>query len=106
MPVYFGAPDVSKYVNTGRFVLCLEGMKTEDIEKQMKSEDDIRKLLKPCLEEVLRLDQDEKAYLEKLNQPFLKDNVFEGSIFDYGYYGKTLKRVIETSKGKNEALKL
>ena len=45
--------------------------------------DNWRKALQPCVDEIMRLDEDDDAYIEMLMEPFIHE--FENSLFDGTY---------------------
>jgi len=98
MPIYFGAPDIGTYVNTKRFIHCK--ISNDDLKKFRKhfkrpnfyfngfnsrnqptdkelvewAARYLRKYLKPCVDEVIFLDNNQTAYEEKLRQNFYRRN--------------------------------
>lgn len=62
LPIYWGCPNISSYYNTNSFVNLMDFSS-----------------IKEAVEEVIRLDNDDTAYLEKITTPFWPSgNSFEG----------------------------
>ncbi len=110
VPIYFGAPDVGKYLNTNRFVFC--DFNAEKVlqypfprGKQGAEEDTTHIVewvktvagaeLRACAERVKALDEDEEAYYRMVSQPILPGNRLQGSEFDLQVIVDRIKRVIE-----------
>ena len=119
IPIYWGAPDVDKIVNVKRMVVCdpsedlLDTLRskprvTNDDEFEARVEEGVamfRDALKPCIDEIIRLDQDDNAYAAKLEEPVLLDNRLEGSYFDYHRYARDIANVMKWSRVPNVRLK-
>lgn len=117
MPIYFGAPDIAKYVNTKRFVHCqippdvLAEFRTfyrrpnfffdgHNPKKQPSDEALVkwatnywRDHLKPCVEEVLFLDKNNTAYEEKRREDFYLSN--KEYYFKGGYEREQMEQIIK-----------
>ena len=98
IPIYFGAPDIGKYVNAKRFVLCnqnesflrrirkdykrphfLFGNFTKDnqpTDTQLVDwiAEQMRVKFRKCINEIIRLDQDDVAYEKKRSQSIWNDD--------------------------------
>ena len=109
MQIYFGAPDIDRYVNTKRFVHCklpaktLESFRsyyirpnfyfnnhtkrTQPSDRQLVAwaTEFLRSALRPCVAEVIRLDNNQTAYEEKLRQPFFNSKREKNYYFGGGY---------------------
>jgi len=111
VPIYFGAPDVKKYLNEKRFILCdvdaaavltypFPGGKSaatknpEGVIQFVK--DTIGDKLQECVKRVQEVDQDDRLYHEMVTQPILPDNRLEGSEFDIRMLIGRIKRAIHT----------
>ncbi|KKM22527.1 hypothetical protein LCGC14_1624460 [marine sediment metagenome] len=58
IPIYWGSASVNKYFNHNAFINCHDYENWDDV-----------------LAEIIRLDNDDTAYLEKLNQPVFKNDI-------------------------------
>eukprot|EP00466_Bigelowiella_natans_P018417 jgi/Bigna1/91619/estExt_fgenesh1_pg.C_1090029 len=97
VPIYFGAPDIRKYLNEKRFIFCdVDASKvmaypfpygknkaTEDPEPLIQFvKDTIGDKLRECVEKVKRVDQDDDLYHQMVTEPILPGNRLRGSEFD------------------------
>lgn len=106
IPVYFGAPDVGKYVNKKSFVHCdvskdvIEEMRSfyprrprprpflfKNISSTWPTNEEmlawadgyLRKELEPCVRRVIELDNDDAKYMSVLSEPFiLNEEIMNG----------------------------
>ena len=115
MPIYFGAPDIAKYVNTNRFVHCPidDAILTEfrshykrpkfyfgnftkhkqptDKELITWATEKFRAPLQECVEKVIYLDKNQTAYEEKRQQSlWTKDKEY---YFEGGYEREQLRHI-------------
>ena len=112
IPIYWGAPDIAKYVNLDRIVHCgeLEGspglkeFRTLPRPKNIQDAESIiqtqgRQILhdafQSCIDDVIELENNPEKYLWKLSQPILPgDGKIEGSYFDLDKIGRDMRTVI------------
>lgn len=69
IPIYLGAPDVSKYFNTKSFINVVDYDSFED-----------------CIKYVMKIDSDVNLYHEILRQPFLHKNQLDQDLYSF-YFG-------------------
>lgn len=106
VPIYWGSTDVTQVVNGGRFVFChaptqvIEqwnkmGSHMEDVaevERVTKQGVELfRQYFKPCIQEVIHLDKNDGAYLNKLTHPFLPNNKVKDSMFDVDFIARKIR---------------
>ena len=98
IPIYFGAPDIGRYINLKRIVYCnitssiVKNLQHSDIVHQITSIADSKKIqwattylekpLSSCIHEVLRLNSNKNAYLNKLNAPLWKSHIFHNGSYE------------------------
>ena len=99
VPIYWGAPDISEYFNMDRIVHCgalegSEGLKkfrslprprnaTDGEQTIQQGRELLREAMKPCIDEVLELENNPERFIWKISQPILPGNgKIEGSYFD------------------------
>ena len=73
IPIYWGSPTVTQYFNPKAFINCHDYEMWSDV-----------------IDEIIRLDNDDEAYLEMLNQP-----VFENGLIPIQFWPSTLLDSIE-----------
>mmetsp|Transcript_22972 Transcript_22972/g.32027 ORF Transcript_22972/g.32027 Transcript_22972/m.32027 type:complete len:128 (+) Transcript_22972:294-677(+) len=110
VPIYFGAPDIRKYLNEKRFIFCdVDASKvmaypfpygknkaTEDPEPLIQFvKDTIGDKLRECVEKVKRVDQDDDLYHQMVTEPILPGNRLRGSEFDVRTIVDRVRRAIE-----------
>ena len=109
VPIYFGLPDVERYnINMDRFVYCnvseevileMRSMQTQHGKKwtipglkESPSDEELidwavgklKDELMPCIEEIVKLDQNEELWIKKVKQSIFKSGTTAMSEFD-GY---------------------
>ncbi|GAB5366655.1 hypothetical protein AAMO2058_001162200 [Amorphochlora amoebiformis] len=109
VPIYFGAPDIGKYINKKRFVHCdfngdsvlrypfsegkkAAGLDPEPLVRWVKTK--VGDKLKECAEKVKELDQNDDLYEAMINEPILPGNRLEGSEFDVRVVMRRINRAI------------
>ncbi|KAK3276110.1 hypothetical protein CYMTET_10222 [Cymbomonas tetramitiformis] len=119
VPIYFGDPGVHRHVNPARFVHCDVDPASIDAMRKYWKENNIRQQrrrsqnleprdaellayirglvessLRPCVEEVVRLDRNDTAYLEMISQPIVPGNTLENTIYDGGTMSRGLVEIL------------
>ena len=98
IPIYWGDPEPDKIVNTKRMILCevrkedraiLNSKKvTEDNYEQVviETKEIFRESFKGCIQEVIKLDKNDKAFENKLRESIIPGNSINGTYFDMQHY--------------------
>jgi len=109
IPIYFGAPDVAKYLNPKRFVFCdVDAAEVLDYRfpdgKQAAEnnpeplinfvKDTIGDKLRECVDRVREIDQNDDLYYQMISEPILPDNRLEGSKFDVNVVMQRIRRAL------------
>mmetsp|Transcript_24883 Transcript_24883/g.34738 ORF Transcript_24883/g.34738 Transcript_24883/m.34738 type:complete len:251 (+) Transcript_24883:3-755(+) len=110
VPIYFGAPDIRKYINGKRFIFCDvdasevmaypfpygKNKATENPEPLIQFvKDTIGDKLRECVEKVKRVDQDDDLYHQMITEPILPGNRLRDSEFDVRTIVNRVRRAIE-----------
>lgn len=104
IPIYFGAPDIEKWINPARFINCnfnphakislkesLAKVPKEEFESLINDvKNTYRKELEECVEQVKRVDQDPDLYRQMVQAPAL----LRDSQWDMPKVGAAMKHII------------
>lgn len=66
IPIYWGSPTVTRYFNPKSFINCHDFKKWGDV-----------------IAEIIRLDNDDQAYLQMLNQPVFRDDIMPAQFWPH-----------------------
>lgn len=82
IPIYWGDPCIEEYFNPKAFINCNKFEKIED-----------------CIEYIVKIDQDQSAYIEMLNQPVIINGAYSLDYMEKGFNDWILH--VLSQKGKN-----
>lgn len=96
IPIFFGIRNFGDYLNPKRAIVCdvsdddytriSEGPEIANyshyLSEAVRLQTEFRRMLKPCYDEIVRLDTDDAAYMKMISQPILKDDDISKSVFD------------------------